>query len=50
MKEKYDNLNWYRITGLHNRIVHHYLGIDYSIVWETKEHFLPSLIISLKSI
>src|ERR1035438_10369171 len=26
---------WREITDLRNRIIHHYFGIDYDIVWDT---------------
>ena len=44
------NNDWHRIRGFRNRIVHDYFGVDYSIVWEIKEMFLPNLISSLKTI
>ena len=43
-KDKHNEVDWHRIRGFRNRIVHHYFGIDYSIVWEIKESYLPSLI------
>lgn len=49
-KDLHSNIDWHRIRGFRNRIVHHYFGIDYSIVWEIKESFLPNLISTLKSL
>ena len=49
-KEKNPQIDWYRIKGFRNRIVHDYMGIDYSIVWEIKNLFLPTLLENLKSI
>jgi len=49
-KYKHSNIDWHRIRGFRNRIVHDYFGIDYSIVWEIKESFLSNLITSLKSL
>jgi uncharacterized protein with HEPN domain len=49
-KDLHSNIDWHRIRGFRNRIVHHYFGIDYSIVWEIKESFLLNLIITLKSL
>lgn len=49
-KEANSNIDWHRIRGFRNRIVHDYFGIDFSIVWEIKESFLPNLIETLKSI
>ena len=42
------SIDWHRIRGFRNRIVHDYFGIDYSIVWEIKNSFLPNLISELK--
>ncbi len=32
-KDKHELVNWFRIIGFRNRIVHDYMGIDYKIVW-----------------
>lgn len=47
-KEKYPEIDWHRIRGFRNRIVHDYFGIDYAIVWEIKTSFLPGLLVKLK--
>ena len=47
-KEKYPDVDWHRIRGFRNRIVHDYFGIDFSIVWEIKNSFLPTLISKLE--
>ena len=49
-KDTHPNIDWHRIRGFRNRIVHDYFGIDYSIVWEIRESFLPNLIVTLKSL
>jgi uncharacterized protein with HEPN domain len=49
-KDIHSKIDWHRIRGFRNRIVHDYFGIDYSIVWEIKESFLPNLIRTLKSL
>lgn len=46
----HDDIDWHRIRGFRNRIVHDYFGIDYSIVWNIKEFFLPEMIVKLKAI
>lgn len=37
-------IEWRRIIGFRNRIVHEYFDIDYSIMWEIIEDYLPELI------
>lgn len=32
-KDKYNKINWFRIRGFRNRIVHDYMGVDFQIVW-----------------
>jgi len=32
VKEKYPEIDWYRICGFRNRIVHDYICIDYQMV------------------
>jgi uncharacterized protein with HEPN domain len=49
-KEKFPSIDWHRIRGFRNRIVHDYFGIDHSIVWQIKENFLPDMIIQLKRV
>src|SRR6185436_8209547 len=47
-KEKYPDIDWHRIRGFRNRIVHDYFGIDYTIVWQIRNLFLPETIQKLK--
>jgi uncharacterized protein with HEPN domain len=49
-KDENENIDWHRIRGFRNRIVHDYAGIDYSIVWEIKNNYLPFLLEELKKI
>ncbi len=49
-REKYPEIDWHRIRGFRNRIIHDYFGIDYAIVWKIKETFLPELLQKLKNI
>lgn len=42
-KDTYSQINWYRIKGFKNRIVHDYMGIDYQIVWHIIVHDLKNL-------
>ncbi len=43
-------IEWKRIRGFRNRIVHDYLGIDYEIVWSIIENYLDELIDWLETI
>ena len=43
IRDKFQLINWHRIRGFRNRIVHDYMGIDYEIVWEIIEKDLEEL-------
>ena len=47
-REKFPDIDWHRIRGFRNRIIHDYIGIDYEIVWQIKELFLPELLERLR--
>lgn len=49
-KDLNPEIEWHRIRGFRNRIVHDYAGIDTSIVWGIITEFLPSLLIQLKKL
>lgn len=37
-------IEWKRIRGFRNRIIHEYFGVDYEIVWEIIDEYLDELI------
>ena len=47
-KDLHQDIDWFRIRGFRNRIVHDYFGVDYSIVWQIKETYLLQLIRTLE--
>lgn len=49
-KIKHEEIDWDRIRGFRNRIVHDYFGIDYQIVWIIIENNIPELRDSVKRI
>ena len=49
-KEEYPSIDWHKFRGFRNRIVHDYMGIDFGIVWDIRNGYLPSLIESLNKI
>jgi uncharacterized protein with HEPN domain len=50
IKDEYPLVDWHRIRGFRNRIVHDYMGIDFQMVWLIKENFLPVLKDQIQSI
>jgi uncharacterized protein with HEPN domain len=48
-KIELSEIEWQKIRGFRNRLVHDYFGIDYQIVWHTKNEILPITILAIKS-
>ena len=49
-KDKHLSINWHRIIGFRNRIVHDYMGVDYKIVWTIIQKDLDKLTSDLQKI
>ncbi len=49
-KATHPEIDWFKIRGFRNRIVHDYMGIDFSIVWLIRNQFLPDLIKTLREV
>ncbi|MFH1777873.1 MAG: DUF86 domain-containing protein [Candidatus Omnitrophota bacterium] len=43
LKEKHPNVPWKKISGMRDKLIHEYLGVDLEVVWETVKNDLPSL-------
>jgi len=49
-KDLHSDIDWFKIRGFRNRIVHHYFGVDYEILWQIKETFLPEMVERMKQL
>jgi uncharacterized protein with HEPN domain len=43
LKAAYPHIPWREMSDIRNRIIHHYFGIDYDIVWDTVKNDIPVL-------
>jgi uncharacterized protein with HEPN domain len=43
VKEAHPELEWAKIVGLRNRVVHEYFGVDLDIIWRIITDELPAL-------
>lgn len=43
LKQKYTYVPWRELTDIRNKIIHHYFGIDYDIIWDTITNDIPIL-------
>jgi len=42
-KKQHPSIEWKKITGFRDILIHHYFGIDWEVVWDVIEHKLPEL-------
>jgi uncharacterized protein with HEPN domain len=47
---QYPDTPWKRIAGLRDVLIHHYMGVDLSAVWEISQRDIPVLKQQLKAI
>jgi len=42
-KIKWDSIQWKNMAGMRDRLIHDYMGINYSIVWDVIKNKIPEL-------
>ena len=43
VRSQYSHIPWKRIAGLRDVLIHDYLGVDISLVWQITQTYLPEL-------
>ncbi|MDP2209890.1 MAG: DUF86 domain-containing protein [Bacteroidota bacterium] len=43
LKKKHKEIEWKKMAGLRDKIIHHYFGVNYDILWDTIKNKLPGL-------
>ncbi|MEW5758108.1 MAG: DUF86 domain-containing protein [Candidatus Omnitrophota bacterium] len=47
---RYKEIEWKKISGLRDKIIHYYFGVNWEIVWDVIEDKLPKLKIQIEKI
>jgi len=50
LRNEYPDIPWRRMAGLRDVLIHDYMGVDISAVWEIVQNNLPSLKEQIKAI
>jgi uncharacterized protein with HEPN domain len=43
VKDKNPSIPWKKMTGMRNKVIHEYFGVDTEIVWKTAKKQIPTL-------
>ncbi len=43
LKYQWDSISWKNMAGMRDRLIHDYMGVNYSIVWDVVKNKIPEL-------
>jgi uncharacterized protein with HEPN domain len=42
-RKKHNDIEWKKIVGMRDKIIHHYFNVDYKILWDAIKNKLPEI-------
>ena len=49
-KVKWSSITWKYMAGMRDRLIHDYMGVNYSIVWDVMKNKIPELFIQINNV
>ncbi len=43
IKYKWSDISWRNMAGMRDKLIHDYMGVNYSIVWDVVKNIIPTL-------
>ncbi len=50
VKIKWNSINWKNMAGMRDRLIHDYMGVNYSIVWDVIKNKIPELTLQITKV
>ena len=50
VKYAWQSISWRQMTGMRDRLVHDYMGVNYLIVWDVAKNIIPELTTQIKDV
>ena len=50
IRTRYQDIEWRAIAGMRDKVIHHYFGVDYEIVWDVAANKVPVLRLQIEEI
>lgn len=49
-KVKWSSIQWKNMAGMRDRLIHDYVGVNYSIVWDVLKNKIPELYVQVQKV
>ena len=49
-RKLHPEIEWKEMSGMRDRLIHHYFGVDYEIVWDVVKNEIPKLKLQIESL
>ncbi len=50
IKTKYPEIEWRAMTGMRDKLIHDYFGVDYELVWDVALEKIPAMLARIEEI
>ena len=49
-REEHSDIEWKKISGMRDKIIHHYFNVDYDLIWDVIKNKLPAIRVKIQKV